>query len=47
MTGTGRREGNGMKRLGVAAAIVDDVLVPGDIGVTDGVIDAVGLPGDG
>jgi N-acetylglucosamine-6-phosphate deacetylase len=36
-----------MKRLGVAAAIVDDVLVPGDIGVTDGVIDAVGLPGDG
>jgi N-acetylglucosamine-6-phosphate deacetylase len=34
----------GPRRLGVARAIVDDVLVPGDVQVTDGVVTAVGLP---
>lgn len=33
-----------LRRLGVAAAIVDDVFVPGDIGITDGRIAEVGLP---
>jgi N-acetylglucosamine-6-phosphate deacetylase len=33
-----------MKRLGVSAAFVDGVLVPGDIGVLDGIVEAVGLP---
>ena len=32
-------------RLGVSAALVDGVLVSGDVSVADGVIDAVGLPG--
>jgi N-acetylglucosamine-6-phosphate deacetylase len=32
-------------RLGVSAALVDGVLVSGDVSVVDGVIDAVGLPG--
>jgi N-acetylglucosamine-6-phosphate deacetylase len=36
-----------MRRLGVAAAVVDGVLVPGDIGVLDGAVAAVGLPGAG
>ena len=36
-----------MKRLGVAAGLVDGVLVPGDVGVVDGRIEAVGLPGAG
>lgn len=33
-----------MKRLGVAAAVVADVVVPGDVGVEDGRVAAVGLP---
>jgi len=33
-----------MKRLGVAAALVDDVLLPGDVGVQDGRVVEVGLP---
>lgn len=32
-----------MRRLGVAAALVDGELVPGDVGVDDGVVAAVGL----
>lgn len=36
-----------MRRLGVAAAIVDGSLVPGDVGVEDGVVAAVGLAGGG
>jgi N-acetylglucosamine-6-phosphate deacetylase len=32
-------------RLGVSAALVDGVLVSGDVAVADGVIEAVGLPG--
>src|SRR3954452_25242263 len=32
-------------RLGVSAALLDGVLVSGDVSVADGVIDAVGLPG--
>jgi N-acetylglucosamine-6-phosphate deacetylase len=36
-----------MKRLGVAAAMVDDDWVTGDVGIADGVVDAVGLPGGG
>jgi N-acetylglucosamine-6-phosphate deacetylase len=36
-----------VKRLGVAAALVDGVLVPGDVGIADGVVTDVGLPGDG
>src|SRR3954471_14895085 len=32
-------------RLGVSAALVDGVLVSGDVSVADGVVDAVGLPG--
>ena len=36
-----------MRRLGVAAAVVDGVLVPGDVGVLDGLVEAVGLPGGG
>jgi len=32
-------------RLGVSAALVDGVLVSGDVSVADGVIEAVGLPG--
>ena len=34
-------------RLGVSAALVDGVLVSGDVSVVDGVIEAVGLPGGG
>jgi N-acetylglucosamine-6-phosphate deacetylase len=33
-----------MKRLGVAAAFVDGALVPGDIAVAAGLVEAVGLP---
>ena len=32
-------------RLGVSAALVDGVLVSGDVSVADGIIEAVGLPG--
>ena len=32
-------------RLGVSAALVDGVLVSGDVSIADGVIEAVGLPG--
>ncbi|GAA4355785.1 N-acetylglucosamine-6-phosphate deacetylase [Angustibacter luteus] len=35
---------SGARRLGVARAVVDDVLVPGDVEVTDGRVTAVGLP---
>jgi N-acetylglucosamine-6-phosphate deacetylase len=34
-------------RLGVAAALVGTVLLPGDVAVSDGRVDAVGLPGAG
>ena len=34
-------------RLGVGAALVDGVLIPGDLAVHDGVVVAVGLPGGG
>jgi N-acetylglucosamine-6-phosphate deacetylase len=33
-----------MRRLGVAAAYVDGVLLPGDVGIADGVVVDVGLP---
>ena len=33
-----------MQRLGVAAALVDGVLLPGDVGVADGRVASVGLP---
>jgi hypothetical protein len=34
-------------RLGVEAAIVKSELVPGDVEIRDGVIEGVGLAGDG
>jgi len=33
-----------VKRLGVSAAFVDGVLVPGDVGISDRVVSDVGLP---
>lgn len=36
-----------VKRLGVAAALVDGVLVDGDVGLRDGAVEQVGLPGGG
>jgi N-acetylglucosamine-6-phosphate deacetylase len=44
----GRRgEGHKWDRLGVGAAFIDGVLVPGDLAVQDGVVVAAGLPGPG